>query len=118
MPLYGSATPTTGSGTVWNNETLTLPAQSKSQSIGLRRSPGIPSCLSVEVQFAAAPGAFQIDLEVADTDADTFYVMKQSLTALATGFVARMEIPSLVARFARLRMVTRTNVVAVTAKIS
>lgn len=120
MPLYGSSTPITlnaGSPVMaWNAETLTLPANSKSVAIGLRRNANAPNCLSVEVLFGAAPGAFQIDLEVADTDADAYYVMKVSLTTVSAGQVGRLEVPSLVAKFARLRMVTRTNSVAATAK--
>lgn len=119
MPLYGSATPITleagRPASVWKNETLTLPANAKSQAVFMRRQANMPNCLSVEIQFSAAPGAFGIDLEVADTDADAFYVMKQSVSALGSGLVARLEVTNLVAKFARLRMVTRTNSVAVSA---
>ena len=120
MPLYGSSTPithTTGKpSTAWNNETLTLPTQAKSQAIYLKRNANLPNCLSVEVQFSASPGAFQIDVEVADTDADGFYIKSGSgLSALGAGNVGRLEITNLVAKFVRLKMATRTNAVAVTA---
>lgn len=119
MPLYGSATPITHStgrpSTVWSAETLTLPANSRSLAIFLKRQPNMPNCLSVEIQFGGSPGAFSIDLETADTDAEAFYVMKSTISALGAGNVARLEVANIVAKFARLKMNTRTNAVAVTA---
>jgi hypothetical protein len=122
MPLYGSATPITQTpgkpSEVWSNETLTLPAQSKSQAIYLKRQANMPNCISIEVQFGGSPGAFQIDVEAADTDAEAFYIkVGTGLSTLGSGNVARLEIPSIVAKFVRLKMTTRTNAVAVTAKI-
>ena len=120
MPQYGSATPITHStgrpSTVWNAETLTLPAQAKSLAISMKRQPNWPNCVSVELQFSASPGAFAIDVETADTDADAFYVMKASVSALGAGNTARLEMTNIVAKFMRLKMNSRTNLVAVTAK--
>lgn len=120
MPLYGSATPITHEvgrpSTVWNAETLSLPTQSRSLAIFLRRQSHMANVLSVEVQFSASPGAFSIDVEAADTDVEAFYIMKATISALGSGNVARLEIPSIIAKFVRLKMNSRTNSVAVTAK--
>ncbi len=119
MPVYGAAgTPASSAGngvTVWNAETPAPP--SNSASVGLRRNGQTPMYLSAEVRFAAAPGAFSIELQVADTDADEYYVTKATLSAVTASHVGRIELSAFVARFARLRLVSRTNSVAVTAKI-
>lgn len=119
MPAYGSAPPGTSStlgGAVWNNEAII--AGAKSIPIAMSRSGNLPNCVSVQVEFAADPGAFAIDLQVADTDADKYYVTKATLnTGLNPTFVGRMEVTNLVAKFARLKMVTKTNAVNVTAKM-
>jgi len=121
MPVYGSApSGQTGLGAlVWSAETPAVGTASVPVVMG--RTPNFPNCLGVEIAFAAAPGAFQIDLETADTDQDKYYVVKGSIgtgTPLNAQFVGRIEITNIVAKFARLRMVSRTNAVAVTAKLS
>lgn len=119
MPAYGSAAPgasSTMGGAVWNNEAVA--AGGKSVPICLARSANLPNCVSVQLEFAADPGAFAVDLQVADTDADKYYVTKATLnTGLNPTFVGRMEVTNLVAKFARLKMVTKTNAVNVTAKM-
>jgi hypothetical protein len=122
MPIYGSATPltlTTMGVAVWNNEAVpTAPAnQSVSIPIGLKRNTNAPNCLSVEVSFAANPGAFAIDLQTSDTDSENYYVTKATLnTGLSATFTGRIEATNIVAKFARLKMVTKTNAVNVSAK--
>lgn len=121
MPVYGSAPPATADGRgamVWNNETLTLPSAGASLSVSMHRNSNLPNCVSAEIAFGADPGAFAIDLQVADTDQEKFFVTKATLNSgLNTSFVARIEATNIVAKFARLRMVTRTNSVPVTAKL-
>ena len=95
------------------------PAGNESQSISLPRDAHQPNCVSVQVEFSADPGVFQIDLQTADIDADKYYVTKASLAEdeMNDAFVARMEVISIVAKYARLKMITLTNDVTVTAKI-
>lgn len=110
--------------TVWDHETIiTSPPSSPegdldSMQVSLHRHEHFPVCLSVEIEFSANPGAFQVDVQAADTD-DTFhYVTKASLSSgLNSSFIGRIEVTAIVAKFVRLKMVTLTNVVAVTAKI-
>lgn len=123
MPAYGVTGPSTQSTvgiTVWNAEVVpTTPAASSvSHAVALARNPHFPNVVSVEVDFAADPGSFAVDLQTADTDAEANYVTKATLnTGLNAGFVGRIEVTNIVAKFARLKMVTKANAVAVTAKI-
>jgi hypothetical protein len=105
---------------VWNNETVaTSGANQFSHAVALKRSPHAANVMSMEINFAADPGAFAIDLQVADTDADKYYVTKSTLnTGLNAGFTGRVEVTNLVSKFARLKMVSRTNSVACTAKLT
>ena len=119
MPAYGSGPVQTVSlgALVWNDENVA--ANACSQAISLPRNPHMPNCISIELSFAANPGAFAIDLQVADTDQDKFYVTKATLnTGLNTAFVGRVEATNIIGKLARLKMVTLTNAVKVTAKIS
>lgn len=119
MPAYGSAPPGASStlgGAVWKNENVA--AGSASVPVACPRSSGLAGVMSVQVEFHANPGAFAIDLQVADTDQDKYYVTKATLnTGLNPSFIGRMEVTNLVAKFARLKMVTKTNAVNVTAKM-
>ena len=128
MPEYNAAAtskPNLTSGyasAVWNAEGPgkgSPPAGNESQSISLPRDANMPNCVSVQVEFSGDPGVFQIDLQTADTDADKYYVTKASLAEdeMNDAFVARMEVTSIVAKYARLKMITLTNDVTVIAKI-
>ena len=121
MPAYGSATPITleagRAATVWSAETLSLPSAAKSLAVALRRHANMPNCFSVEILFAATPGAFSVELQTSDTNDDTCFVTKTTLSSgLNSSFVGRIEVTNAVAKFARLNMATRTNAVAVTAR--
>jgi hypothetical protein len=81
----------------------------------------LPVCFAVEIEFSAAPGAFSLDVELADTNAEKYYVKRApAITAVsATGFVARVEVTNVVAKYVRLKMGTVTaNDVTITARIS
>ena len=110
--------------TVWSNQVVPAraaaspPEASASLQVGLRRNTGFPTCLSAEVKFASAPGAFEVEVQTADTDDDDYYVVKGSITAVNSAFAGRLELTNVVARFARLSMKTLTNAVAVTGRLS
>ena len=58
-----------------------------------------------------------VDLQVADTNEDPYFVTKASFeTGLNDAFVGRIEATNIVAKFVRLKMVTLTNAVKVTAR--
>jgi len=130
MPVYGSGTliGTLSAGqqiTVWNHELISVasppspPEEMSSIAVGLHRDGNFPSCLSVEVEFEANPGAFQLDLQTADTNVSRFFVTKASMTTGLNGnFVGRMEVLNVVAKYARVNMVALTNAVKVTVKIA
>lgn len=120
MPAYGSAPPENASPgykkTVWDNEVVA--PGSASVAVALPREASFPSCISIELEFASNPGAFQIDLQTADTNQEKYYVTKASLTTgLNTSFVGRVEVTNLVAKFCRLSKVSMANNVAVSARI-
>jgi hypothetical protein len=117
MPAYNAATaPVVEQGrpsTVWSAEAVSNGGKSQQVSFHRRELPG--TC-SVEVEFSGDPGAFSIDLQTADTDADKYYVTKTTLSAVNSSFVGRLEVPQIVAKFARLVLVSKANAVNVTAK--
>lgn len=123
MPAYDAAAtsinkPLVTAGrpvTVWDAEDVNT--GDKSRQVCFHRDPNFPNVFSVEIEFSGDPGAFQIDVETADEDADKYYVSKGSLTSGLNGsFVGRIEVVSSVAKFARLNAVLITNNVNVTAK--
>jgi hypothetical protein len=116
MPAYNTATAPVLTPSrpvkVWDAEAVTTGG--KSQQISMHRFDQ-PGCLSVEVKFSGAPGAFTLDLQTADTDAEAYYVTKTSLTAVNSTNVGRLEVPTVVAKFARLVMTGIANTVNTTA---
>lgn len=78
-----------------------------------------PIGFSVEITFAGAPGSFEVDVQTADTDQDSFYVLNQKITTgLNASNVGRVELPSYWALFARVNIPTLANAVAVTVKLT
>lgn len=119
MPEYGSGPPglsSTMGGAVWNNENVA--AGKASVPISMHRNANMPNVVSVELSFENNPGAFGVDLQVADTDQEKYYVTKATMNSgLNPSFVGRMEVTNLVAKYARLKMVSLANNVKVTAKM-
>jgi hypothetical protein len=74
----------------------------------------IPQHLSAELQFSAAPGAYSWQIETADTDIDANYTIEGAVTTS----LPRIELANVAANFARIRVVTLTNAVTVTGKLS
>jgi hypothetical protein len=82
----------------------------KSERVALLRGNNTtPQHLSAELQFSATPGAYTWQVETADTDADANY----SIEGTVTTSTPRIELSSLAANFARIRVVTLTNAVTV-----
>jgi hypothetical protein len=109
--LWNAETPTPGNGGV-----------SASQQVGLPASPdqtGTP--FSMDGKFSGAPGAFEIDVQVAAVDADTNYqtISGGAITTVdATNNTFHLDAPSVVAKYARLLMRSRTNSVSITATVT
>jgi hypothetical protein len=87
----------------------------KSERVALLRGNNTtPQHLSAELQFSATPGAYTWQLETADTDIDGNYFIEGSLASS----VPRIEVSNIAANFARIRVVTLTNAVTVTGKLT
>lgn len=104
--VFSAETPTSGTASL---------------QVALSQAPGgTPTKLSMEIAFAAAPGAFEYDLETSDTDSDADYVPESTtVTTVNAGFVGRAEFPNIIALFARVRAKTQNaNGVASTVKLT
>jgi hypothetical protein len=125
---YGSGNPITlypGTAvTVWNAETPTVGNGASAASIPVvfgpsssNRAPGF----SVSGQFSAAPGAFEIDVQVSDVDSNTSYqtISGGAITSVdSSNQTFHLDAPYTTCRFARLVMRVRANAVTVTADFS
>jgi hypothetical protein len=131
MPAYpqpaGSATLLyhTKQGLFWLGETVstTYPG-SLSVAFQLQRvdSAFYPWGFAVEVQFAGNPGVFEVDVMGAETDNPANYIKIGSIAAVSSlvsgQYTGRFESVSLYPKYVALNMLTLTNAVPVTAKIS
>jgi hypothetical protein len=91
---------------------------------------GPPPMVTFEFSFyatgtlvPAAPGAFEIDIQEADTDADAFYIQPTNaaykVTAVnATTQKARVDLSPTGGKFIRVLLLTRTNAVDFVAKVT
>jgi hypothetical protein len=76
-----------------------------------------PVGFSLEISFSGAPGGFEVDCQLSDTDQDSFYVQNSKITTgLNASNVGRIEVLSYWALFMRASFPTLTNPVNVTVK--
>ena len=88
----------------------------KSERVALVRGLNTtPQHLSAELQFSGTPGAYTWQIETADTDIDANYTLEGSAV---TTSLPRIEVSNISANFARIRVVTLTNAVTVTGKLT
>lgn len=127
MPAYSNALPPSGiwpgeSAQVWNAE---QPAPgsgggSASQRVAVGTQRGSPGGFSVTGFFSGAPGAFEIDVQVSDIDADAQFqtCANGNVTSVdGTNQTFHFDGSTVLATFVRLLMRSRTNGVNVTADI-
>ena len=124
-PVYNAGSPLgLGTGqvvTVWNAETPTPGSGgvSASQQVSLNPAQGKAGTpFSVDAKFSGAPGAFEVDVQVAAVDSDTNYQTCSNCnvtTVDTTNNTFHLDATLVNARFARLLMRTRTNSVSITA---
>jgi autotransporter adhesin len=79
-----------------------------------------PLGFAVDGKFSAAPGAFEVDIQVADIDADANYqtISNGNVTTVdATNNTFHFDCTWVVAKFARVKLLTRTNAVGFVATI-
>lgn len=110
--------------TVWNAE---QPAPGNggaaaSVAIALPQYEGgqVPG-FAVDGKFSAAPGAFEVDVQVAEVDADSNYQTISGGNIIAVDAVNNtfhLDGAQVVAKFVRLLMRSRTNAVNITATVT
>jgi len=89
----------------------------KSERVALLRGINTtPQHLSAELQFSGTPGAYTWQIETADTDIDANYNSEEGSTPASS--VPRIELSNVAANFARIKVVTLTNAVTVTGKLT
>lgn len=126
MPAYNAATIpnsiTVGDNQqVWNAEQPAAGTGGASASVQVALASPVPGSGSLYFhgKFAGAPGAFEVDCQVSDTDVDTEYqtLSNGNITSVdATNNTFHLETVSN-AKFARMLMRSRANAVNVTATI-
>ena len=129
MPVYNATTPAPVAVTgqpinVWTNETPTPGngTTAASQQLALSNS-GQKSgtAFSVDGKFSGAPGAFEVDIQVAATDSDTNYQTCSNCnitTVDSTNQTFHLDAVLVNAKFVRLLMRSRTNSVSITAIVT
>ena len=79
--------------------------------------------LSIELFFTGAPGAFEVDLQEADSYADPAFTFvsgsSNKITAvIAATNVGRIDLTGIIAKFIRLNIASLTNNVGIVARVS
>jgi len=123
--LGASAVPSISPGVsyqVWSASTVVAGSglAAASQQVALTLSQGVSNGIGASGFFSAAPGAFEIDLQVSDADADSQYQTIQNgniTTVDSVNNTWHIDAPYVCAKFARLLLRSLTNVVTVTADI-
>jgi hypothetical protein len=96
-------------------------------SIAVNLQPGFegmpPPMVCVELHFDGAPGAFELDIQEADTDADAFYITPTNATYQITAVNAvtqnaRADLSPTGGKFMRVFMKSLTNAVNCWVKIT
>lgn len=109
-------------GIFWASETPAIGTASRAFQLGHCKGNGWQGSMSVDALFAGNSGVYQVDVEVADFDQDSAYVVMYSLGGTNSTTNAqnatRLALSNFVGQFIRLRMVARANSVACTALVS
>lgn len=99
----------------------TVPAETASVAYQVAKITGLQhsfSGFSVEASFAGAPGAFEIDVQGADTDDPAFYVSIGTINAVSATNVGRFSQAGVPVKYVRVFLVSLTNAVVLTAKLT
>ena len=127
FPVYNTFPPISvaanSPATVWNAETPTPGngTTAASQQVSLTKVVNGVMPFAVDGKFSGAPGAFEVDVQVAQTDSDTQYqtISNGNVTTVdSTNNTFHLVAPQENARFARLLMRSRANSVSITASFS
>lgn len=92
---------------LFNAETVAAGVASRAFELRRERGAFYPWGWSIEAAFGAAPGTFELDVQVADVDDPGHYVTIGTITAVNASNVGRFDAPSYVwAKFVRVLVVT------------
>jgi hypothetical protein len=108
--VWNSDSPTPGNGTTAASQQVVLQPG---------RGDGVTP-FSVDAQFSGAPGAFEVDVQVASKDSDTSYQTCSNCnitTVDSTNNTFTLQVPGNMSPFVRLLMRSRTNSVSIIARI-
>ena len=108
VQVWSAETPTPGAGTTAASQQVSFNCQQNAN--------GCP--FGVDGKFSGAPGAFEVDVQVAASDSDTNYqtISNGNITTVdATNNTFHLDAGLVVAKVGRLLMRTRTNSVSITA---
>lgn len=98
---------------LWQMETIPAGAANGSLSLAVQlervRSVSYPWGFSVEIQFSADPGVFEVGVMVADTDKPGNYIQWTNITVVNSSFVGRVDVLNSWAKYVALYMKTLTN---------
>src|SRR5260221_265046 len=94
---------------LWNTETAVQGQASIAFQLERQKSAAYPFGVSYELLFSGTPGAFQLEIQHADSDVEENYVMMVTQSSVNTNNAARIELPSMYAKFVRGRLVSLTN---------
>ena len=126
LPVYNASSPTLLQPgqviTLWSAETPTpgTGTTAASQQVALALPAGHGG-FAIDGKFSGAPGAFEVDVQVAAVDSDTNYqtVSSGNITTVdSTNNTFHFDGTTVKAKFVRLLMRTRTNSVSVTATVT
>ena len=101
---------------LWSNETIGGEKASIAVELSRPTSMYYPWGASFELWFSGDPGAFEVDIQTADVDADSHYCTINSWindASLNANFVGRIELPNFWARYVRAYVKSLTNNVTV-----
>lgn len=109
--VWSAETPTPGTGTT---------AASQQVALQIGRGDGLAP-FAIDGKFSGDPGVFEVDIQVAATDADANYqtCSNCNITAIdATNFTFHWDVWANKGRFTRLLMRSRANSVTITATVT
>ena len=103
-------------------ETPAVPQASVSVNIGDYQEVGPAPGVSLEGQFSGAPGAFSLQIQEADTDADIFFITPAAapytVSVVSANNVFRVDLIPTGGRFMRALLASRANAVSLILKIT
>lgn len=107
---------------LWQNDTVPASAANGSLSLAVQlervRSVSYPWGFSVEVSFSGNPGAFEVDVMVADTDNPNNFIPWTTITQVNSTNVGRADVLNSWAKYVAVYMKTLGNAVTVSAQLT